>query len=86
MAVASSLTLPVDVPAATLSPEIASALKTDAEVRPEHPAIPRLDHWGLTLTVSSRTRCDFSNASMTDAHELRRLARHLKDMKDVKEG
>jgi hypothetical protein len=44
--------------------ELASALRTDAEFRPEPPAIPRLDHWGPTTPDSSNSRPSFSTASM----------------------
>jgi hypothetical protein len=63
--------------------ELASALRTDAELRPEQPAIPRLDHWGpdpahvveLTERLMERER--------QDAKAFDRLGRELKDVRDT---
>lgn len=62
--------------------DLASALKTDAELRPEPPAVPRLDNWGpdaahvveLTEGLLARER--------EDAKELHRLAHRLRGLKD----
>jgi hypothetical protein len=63
--------------------DLASALRTDAELRPEQPAIPRLDHWGpdpghvveLTERLMERER--------EDAKALGRLGREMKDVRDT---
>jgi glycine cleavage system regulatory protein len=62
--------------------ELASALKTDAEFRPEQPAVPRLDHWGpdAASVVEDTTR--LLDREHADADELRRLSRQFKDLKD----
>jgi hypothetical protein len=63
--------------------ELASALRTEVEMRPEQPAVPRLDLWrsdaaqiiDLTKRLLERER--------SDARELHRLAGELKDVKDT---
>ncbi len=62
--------------------ELASALKTDAEFRPEEPAVPRLDHWGHNPAGVVEETTKLLEREHADADELRRLARQLKDLKD----
>ena len=63
--------------------DLASALKTEAELRPEEPVIPRLDvrksdpqH---VLELTER----LLESERADAKELRRLAGDMKDIKDT---
>ncbi len=63
--------------------ELASALKTDAEFRPESPAIPRLDHWGSDTARVVELTTQLLDREHDDADELHRLVRQLKDMKDT---
>jgi hypothetical protein len=62
--------------------ELASALKTDAELRPEEPAVPRLDRWGPDVAHVLELTYDFLERERADAKELHRLAAHLKDVKN----
>lgn len=62
--------------------ELASALKTDAELRPEEPAVPRLDHWGPDAGRVLEFTEELLERERADAKELRRLSAHLKDVKD----
>ena len=64
--------------------ELASALKTDAELSAGQPAVPRFDQWGwpeadkiveLSVRLLARERAD--------AEELHRLAGQLKEVKDT---
>jgi hypothetical protein len=63
--------------------DLASALKTEAELRPEEPAVPRLGQLGpnrqrvIELTEQLRDREE------ADAKQLRHLARELRDVKDT---
>ena len=63
--------------------ELASALKTEAEFRPEQPAVPYLDRWGdeprRIVELSER----LLEKERADAHELRRLVKELKDFRDT---
>ena len=54
--------------------ELASALKTDAELRPEEPAVPRLDHWGPNPALVVEETNKLLEREHADADELRRLA------------
>ncbi len=63
--------------------ELASALKTDAELRPEEPAVPRLDHWGPNPALVVEETNKLLEREHADADELRRLARQMKDLKDL---
>lgn len=63
--------------------ELASALKTDAEFRPDEPAVPRLDHWGPDAASVVEDTTKLLEREHADADELRRLSRQLKDLKDV---
>lgn len=63
--------------------ELASSLKSDAEFRPEEPAVPRLDAWGRHSPVIA----ELANRLLDHEHEdqklLRRLRRDLDDVKDT---
>ncbi|MGO8873029.1 MAG: hypothetical protein ACLQPH_16825 [Acidimicrobiales bacterium] len=62
--------------------ELASALRSDAELRAEEPAVPRLDHWGPdTARVVELTEA-LLEREHADAKELRLLAAHLQDVKE----
>ena len=63
--------------------ELASALRTDAEFRPEPPAIPRLDHWGPDNARLVELTTQLLDREHADADELHRLVRQLKDMRDA---
>ena len=63
--------------------QLASALRSDAELRSDQPAVPRLDHWGPdTAQVVELTESLLEN-EYADARELRRLAAHLEDLEGV---
>jgi hypothetical protein len=62
--------------------ELASALKADAELRPEGPAVPRLDHWGPDAPLVVKLTEELLERERTDAKELHRLAADLKNVKD----
>jgi hypothetical protein len=63
--------------------DLASALKTEAELRPEEPVIPRLDVRKIdpqhVLELTER----LLENERADAKELRRLAGEMKDVKDT---
>ena len=63
--------------------DLAAALKTDAEFRPEEPVIPRLDvAQGDPQKVIELTE-RLLESERDDARELHRLAGELKDVKDT---
>ena len=63
--------------------DLASALKTEAEVRPEQPPVPRLDQ----LSPGGQHLIDLTEQLLererADSRELRRLAKDLRDVKDT---
>jgi rubrerythrin len=63
--------------------ELASALRTDAEMRPEQPAIPRLDLWGSDPAQIIDMTQRLLERERSDARELHRLAGELKEVKDT---
>jgi hypothetical protein len=63
--------------------ELASALRTDAELRPEQPAIPRLDHWGPEPQHVVDLTEHLLEHERSDAKDLERLTRQLKDVQDT---
>ena len=63
--------------------DLASALKTDAELRPEQPAVPRLDHWGPDPAAVTELTERLLERERADAKELHRLAGELKEVKDT---
>jgi hypothetical protein len=62
--------------------ELASALRTDAELRPEAPEIPRLDRWGPDASRVVELSRALLERERSDARELRRLAAHLKGLEE----
>jgi hypothetical protein len=63
--------------------ELASAIRTDAELRPEEPAIPRLDHWGSDPQRVVELTERLLEHERADAKDLERLMRQLKDVRDT---
>jgi len=63
--------------------ELCEALKTDAELRPEEPGIPRLDHWGPHPEQIVEVTEHLLHAEREDAKEMRRLARELDAYKET---
>lgn len=63
--------------------QLADSLRTDAELRPEEPAIPRLDRWGHHVDDVLDATHRLLELERSDAKELRSLARQLKDLKDT---
>jgi hypothetical protein len=63
--------------------DLASALQTDAEMRPEVPAVPRINHWGPEPQRVTELSEELLARERADARELHRLANELKDMKDT---
>jgi rubrerythrin len=63
--------------------DLASALKTDAEMRPEQPAVPRMDHWGADPARVKELTERLLERERSDAKELHRLAGELKEVKDT---
>jgi hypothetical protein len=63
--------------------DLASAVRTDAEMRPEDPAIPRLDWWGedaqRVVDLSER----LLEREHEDAKDLHRLGGELKSVRDT---
>jgi rubrerythrin len=63
--------------------DLASALRTDVEMRPEQPAVPRLDLWGSDAAQIIDMTEQLLERERSDARELHRLARELKEVKDT---
>jgi rubrerythrin len=63
--------------------ELASALRTDAEMRREQPAIPRMDWYRLDPKVITGLTEELISQEREDADELRRLRRQLRDVEDT---
>jgi ferritin len=63
--------------------ELAEALRTEAELRPENPVIPRLDHWGADPDRVVGLTEGLIAEEERDAEKLRRLAKELRDVKDT---
>ncbi len=63
--------------------ELASALRSDAELRPDQPEVPRLDHWGPDRAEVIELTETLLDREYADARELRRLAAHLKELEGV---
>jgi hypothetical protein len=61
--------------------ELASALKADAEFRPEEPAVPRLGHWGDDAAHIVELTGRLLAREHADARELHRLAGEFKDVR-----
>jgi rubrerythrin len=63
--------------------ELCEALKIDAELRPEEPEIPRLDHWGPHPEQIVEITEQLLHREREDAKEMRRLARELDSYKET---
>jgi rubrerythrin len=63
--------------------DLASALQTQAELRPDEPAIPRLEQWGADPQRIIELSEQLLTEERTDAEELHRLSRELRDLKDT---
>jgi rubrerythrin len=63
--------------------ELAEALRSDAELRPEDPKVPRLDGWGANPKRLVELTEQLIAQEEHDAREFRRLARELHDVKDT---
>jgi ferritin len=63
--------------------DLASALKSDAELRPEEPVIPRLDVGRSDPKQVLELTEQLLQSERADAKELHRLAREMKDVKDT---
>jgi rubrerythrin len=62
--------------------DLAESLQTEAELRPDQPAVPRLEQWGAdpqrVVDLSERLLAE----ERADAEELHRLSGELKESKD----
>jgi hypothetical protein len=63
--------------------DLASALKTDAELRPEQPLVPRLGQLGPDGQRVIDLTDQLLEREQADSRELRRLAKDLRDVKDT---
>jgi hypothetical protein len=63
--------------------DLAEALKVDAELRPEDPAVPRLDHWGPDGRFVAELAERLEDREEQDLKMLRRLGDELEDVKDT---
>ncbi len=61
--------------------DLASALKNDAELDPEEPAIPHIGKWGDDAATVVRLTETLLERERADAKELRHLASELKSLK-----
>jgi rubrerythrin len=63
--------------------DLASALKTDAELAREEPVVPRLGHWGPDPAEVVRLTDKLLDQERGDAKALHRLTAELKEVKDT---
>jgi len=63
--------------------DLAESLRADTELRSENPRIPRLDHWGEDRERVVGLTEELIAEEQSDAKELRRLAKDLRDVKDT---
>ena len=63
--------------------ELASALRSDVEMRPEEPAVPRAANWGSDPSAVLALTEQLLTQERTDARELHRLADVMEDLEDV---
>jgi rubrerythrin len=63
--------------------DLAAALRTEAELRPEQPAIPRLEPFGIGGNRIVELTEQLLEREESDARELRRLSKELRDVKDT---
>ncbi len=62
--------------------DLASALRTDAELRPEDPAVPRLDRWGSDPAKVVALTESLLELERKDAKELHKLTTRLRNVAD----
>jgi len=63
--------------------ELASALRSDVEMRPEEPAVPRAANWGSDPSAVLALTEQLLTQERTDARELRHLAEVMEELEDV---
>ncbi|HUY06352.1 MAG TPA: hypothetical protein VMU99_03715 [Acidimicrobiales bacterium] len=63
--------------------ELASTVRTDAEFRPEEPAIPRLTHWGAHPKELAELTEKLLQQERSDSRQLKQLEKQLKFQKDT---
>jgi len=63
--------------------DLADAIRDDVELRDPIQGVPRLDHWGDDTAAIAEATERFIAIEQEDAAELRRLERHLRDMRDT---
>jgi hypothetical protein len=63
--------------------DLADALRADAELQSENPRLPRLDGWGANRDQIVELTDGLIAEEHRDAHELRRLAKELHEVKDT---
>jgi hypothetical protein len=63
--------------------DLAESLKVDAELRPDDPAVPRLDHWGPDGRLVAELAQKLEDREEQDLKMLRRLGDDLEDVKDT---
>jgi rubrerythrin len=63
--------------------DLAAALRTEAELRPEQPAVPRLEPLGVGGDRMIELSEQLLEREQSDARELRRLSKELHDVKDT---
>ena len=63
--------------------ELASALRSEAELRSDDPIVPRADHWGPDPVEVVRLTEALLERERDDARELRHLAEQLEDLEGV---
>lgn len=63
--------------------ELAASLASEAELRNEEPAIPRLDGWGPAREHVIDLTEQFIEEEKADVHELRRLEKQMREVKDT---
>jgi hypothetical protein len=63
--------------------ELASALQADVELRPEQPAVPRLDGWGPDTAHVLELTERLLERERADGRQLHRLRGQLKSLKDT---
>lgn len=63
--------------------DLAAALRTDAEMRGDQPAVPRLDGWGGHPRLLAELSAQLIDQERQDLKQLRALEHELKDLKDT---
>jgi rubrerythrin len=63
--------------------ELASALRSDAELRSDPPAVPRLNGWGRDSRLVAELSEQMIDQERQDLKELSRLEHELKDVKET---